>query len=119
MAVVVVCLMVMVGSAVPSIAPASSRVGSGAAEDRAKNEALGHGKSAQPNPDSDGTEEECLHCGSKSCNQQDAKRQGRLHCKDCLWFGESQEIVRNKKAGQFILEPGLSLLVHVVLVALN
>ena len=79
MAVVVICLMVMVGSAVASIAPASSCVGSGAAEDRAQNEALGHGKSAQPNPDSDGTKEECLHCGSKSCNQQDANKQGMLH----------------------------------------
>lgn len=86
MAVVVVGLVIMVVSAVAGVTPASSCVGSGPPEDRTKNEALSHGKSAQANPDSDGTKEEGLHCGSKRCNEHDAKVQGMLHCKDCLWF---------------------------------
>ena len=79
MAVVVVGLGIMIGSAVAIVTPASSFVGSGLSEDRAKNEALSHGKSAQTNPDSDGTEEESLHCRAKSCDQNNTKRQGMLH----------------------------------------
>ena len=78
-AVVVVGLVIMVGSAVVGVASASSCVGSGLPEDRSKNEALSHGKSAQTNPDSDGTEEESLHCRAKSCDQNNTKRQGMLH----------------------------------------
>ena len=78
-AVVVVGLLVMVCSAIASITSASSCVGSGASEDRSKNEALGHGKSAQANPYSDGTKEECLHCGSEDCDQHNTRKQGMLH----------------------------------------
>ena len=79
MAVVVVGLGIMIGSAVAIVTPASSFVGSGPSEDRAKNEALSHGKSAQTNPDSYWTKEESLHCGTKSCDQNNTKRQGMLH----------------------------------------
>ena len=79
MAVVVVALMIMICSAVVSIAPASSCVGSGPSEDRAEDEALGHGKSAEANSNGDGTKEEGLHCGPNKCEQHDAEKQRMFH----------------------------------------
>ena len=70
----------MTAAAVSTVAPASSRICSGSSEDGAENEARLYGKSAQANPDSDGTEEGGLHDGPEGCDQHHTKKQGLLHC---------------------------------------